>query len=168
MFCSKRKSLEQDVSSLEQTVSELKRKRDHLVKENQALKDKLEKQADHYHEKEMLKAIIFNCSRASLILKNQNLCRSILREFCRANGIDLTEPARWSRLYMMTFLRDVIRWQSGGSSNIHGNYKGIRMKLPKRPQKPVIKNRKHSDKCRQVGQDLSEHLEGKRVEEMSR
>ena len=69
MFCSKRKSLEQDVSSLEQTVSELKRKRDHLVKENQALKDKLEKQADHYHEKEMLKAIIFNCSRASLILK---------------------------------------------------------------------------------------------------
>jgi len=78
-----------------------------------------------------------------------------------------TDLARWSRLYMAWFLRDMIRHQARNGSNIRRNYRHIRMKLPKQPQKPVIKNRKTDETCRQVGQDMRDHLERKMDEEMS-
>ena len=164
MWTSRRKKIQE----LEAELAEIARKHEALKEENRALKNKLESEIGAHVEREMLMGILINCARASIVLKNPNLCRSILREFCRANGINLTEPVRWSRLYMATFLRDMIRQQSGNPSNIRGYYPRIQMKLPKRPQKSVIKSRKLSDKCRQVEQDLRDHLERKMEEEMSR
>ena len=154
------------VEELEAQLADLAKKHDSLKQENQALKKKLDREIDAHVERDMLIAILINCARASIILKNRNLCRSILRDFCKANGIDLTEPARWSRIFMATFLRDMIRQQAGDPSNIRGYYPRIKMKLPKRPQKPVIKNRKIDDTCRHVEKELKEHLEEKMQEEI--
>ena len=164
MWTSRRKKIQE----LEAELAEIARKHEALKEENRALKHKLESEIGVHVERDMLMGILINCARTSIVLKNQNLCKSILRDFCKANGIDLTEPARWSKLYMSTFLRDMIRWQSDNPSNIRGYYSRIRMKLPKRPVRPVVKNKRIDEKCRKVGQDLQDHLEGEMEEEMSR
>lgn len=155
------------IKEVEAQLAELSRKHETLKEENKALKKKLTRKIDAQNERDMLKAILINCARASIILKKDKLSRSILRDFCKANGIDLTEPPRWSPLYMSTFLRDMIRYNSQDPSNIRGNYRGIRMKLPKKPQKPVIKGNKVDDTCRQVEAELRDHLEKKMEAEMS-
>jgi len=155
------------IKEVEAQLAELSRKHEALKEENKVLKKKLTREIDAQNERDMLKAILINCARASIILKKDKLSRSILRDFCKANGIDLTEPARWSPLYMATFLRDMIRYNSQDPSNIRGNYRGIRMKLPKKPQKPVIKSKQVDESCRHVENELRNQLENKMGHEMS-
>ena len=139
---------------------------DHVIQENKALQKKVEKAVDHSHDLEMLKGILFNCARAAIILKKHNLCRAILKDFCKANKFDLTEPPRWSPIYMTTFLRDMIRVQSKDYSNIRGNYRGIRMKLPKKPDRwPLVSNRNIEKACRKVDRDMHRHLENEMLRE---